>query len=341
MVEFAGYSMPVQYTSVLAEASQVRNNFGLFDVSHMARFSVVGIDALKTLDSIATADLQKLSDRQGTYSLICNPEGGTKDDVIIYRLTKNDYHVVANASNHQKIHDWIAGHKPSDVRLADDTSLTFMIAVQGPNAVASVAKVFSEPDALLASSMFGVCNGFINGAKVLIARSGYTGEDGVEIIGPAEAAVSIWETLQKLGGACCGLASRDTLRVEAGLPLYGHELSEEMSPLCAGLGWAISKTKTFIGSEAVASVRSVGAPSKLMGIQLEAKRLMSPGAEVIADGNTIGLVSSGVISPLLDAAIGFAFLTEPLAEGSKCFVNIRGNEVPATVANKRFYRRQK
>lgn len=341
MVEFAGYAMPVQYTSVLAESAAVRKEFGLFDVSHMARFSVVGSAAFDTLQCIATADLTKLADRQGTYSLVCNEAGGTRDDIIIYRVTETDYHVVVNASNHQKIHDWIQAHKPASLNLVDQTEETFMIAVQGPTAVESVASVFSEADILRASGLFGVTMGFIEGTEVFVARSGYTGEDGVEIIGPASAAVTIWNRLHDLGGANCGLASRDTLRVEAGLPLYGHELTEEMSPLCAGLGWAISKTKPFIGSEKVQSVRESGAPLKLVGIQLDSKRLMQPGGVVSFEGRAVGHISSGVVSPLLDAGIGFAFMSESLPEGTACEVELRGGNQPAQIANKRFFKRAK
>lgn len=341
MVEFAGFSMPVQYTSVLAESSAVRNQFGLFDVSHMARFAIVGDQAFPTLQAIATADLTKLEDRQGTYSLVCNEAGGTRDDVIIYRVTQNDYHLVANASNHQKIYEWILAHKPASLKLDDLTAETFMIAVQGPSAIEAVASVISEPDTLRESGLFGVTIGLIDNVEVFIARSGYTGEDGVEIIGPASAAVNVWNKLHAIGGCNCGLASRDTLRVEAGLPLYGHELTEEMNPLCAGLGWAISKTKPFIGSEAINQMRESGAPLKLVGIQLDSKRLMVPGANVYVEGQAVGTISSGVISPLLDAGIGFAFMSEPLPEGTACEVELRGGNQPAKVVNKRFFKRPK
>lgn len=339
MVEFAGYSMPVQYGGVLAEAKAVRTSAGLFDVGHMARFRITGEKAFDFLQNLVTNNLGKLSDGQGLYSLLCNESGGCIDDIIVYRMSQTDFRLVANASNHEKVARWMAGHQPTGVTIDDQTDATFMIAAQGPSAVDLVCSLISTPDQLRSSGMFGVTEAEFEGEKLFIGRSGYTGEDGVEMIGRADLAPRLWKALMALGAVSCGLASRDTLRVEAGLPLYGHELNDEMSPLCAGLGWAIAKDKPFVGSEMIAEVRASKPPLKLMGIKLESKRLLSGGAEVRVDGQNVGSVSSGVVSPVLDCGIAFAFLDPAVAEGTACEVDIRGQMTPALVTSKRFLKR--
>lgn len=335
MAEFAGYSMPIQYGGILAEAASVRESCGMFDVSHMARFRYRGNESLDFLQKVTSNDVSKLSDLSGQYSLLCNEAGGCIDDIIVYRITENEFLLVVNAANHQKDWDWMMNLKPDSVECLDETESTFMIAVQGPRAVDLISSL-SENPAIKSLPMFGVAQISIFGFTIFAARSGYTGEDGMELIGARTHAKALWKVLMDHQVTPCGLAARDTLRVEAGLPLYGHELSDEQSPLCAGLGWAISKSKPFIGSDAINQVRTNGIPEKLVGVKLASKRLITPPAQIFVDGKLVGQISSGVISPLLDCGIGFAFVMPETQLDSPCQIDLRGKLEPAQIVSKRF-----
>lgn len=341
MVPFAGYEMPVQYAGILAETEAVRTGTGIFDVSHMARLDIQGAGALAFLEHVTSNDVAKLEDGRGQYSLLPNAEGGTVDDIIVYRIAEGDYRMVVNASNHAKDVAWLRGHDTFDVTLDDVTAATFLIAVQGPTAASLVASLCSDATEITESPLFGTVETTLAGVSVLAARSGYTGEDGFEITGPADRASVVWQALLDAGATACGLGSRDTLRVEAGLPLYGHELSDDLSPIAAGLGWVVSKTKRFVGSEPINRARAEGVPRRLMGVTLGAKRLIPTGAAVSVDGRVVGEVSSGVVSPTLGKAIAFAFVDSDVPKGTACAVDLRGKPEPGEIVDKRFLKGRK
>lgn len=340
MVEFAGYLMPVQYQSVIAEAQAVRDKAGMFDVSHMARLRITGNDALTFLEAVTTNDVTKLTDGTGHYSLLPNHSGGLVDDIIVYRDGPTAFRMVVNASNHGKDVAHLVSENKWGVDIYDETSETAMIAVQGPAAADIVAKMAGDADALRNVPFFSTVQTTVAGIDCFCARSGYTGEDGYELVCASERAVELWDALVHAGVAPCGLGSRDTLRVEAGLPLYGHELADDLSPISAGLGWVISKTKEFVGSAEINKARAEGTPFKLQGIRMDAKRIPSQGMNVVVNGNQVGTVTSGVYSPLLGCGIAFAFIDSTVKLETPCEVEVRGKLEPGTIVSKRFFKRQ-
>lgn len=339
MVEFAGWEMPVQYGSVIAEGKAVREGAGMFDVGHMARLWFRGDRVLQFLEWITANDVASLEDGHGHYSLLPNPNGGLVDDIIVYRVNATTYRMVVNAANHQKDVAWIKSKNTFGVEIEDETMGTAMIAVQGPKAHEIVGSMCPDAAKLPDLPFFGTLNTTVAGVPCFAPRSGYTGEDGFELICGNDGAVQLWDALAAAGVAPCGLASRDALRVEAGLPLYGHELSDTMNPISAGLGWVISKSKEFIGSGPINEARANGTPTKLQGVRLNSKRLTAPGMKVFVDGKEAGEVSSGVYSPLLECGIAFAFIDSAVKQGTPCEVDIRGKMEPGTVVNKRFFKR--
>ena len=339
MVPFAGYEMPVQYTSILVESKAVREGAGMFDVSHMARLRFKGEQVLEFLERITSNDVAKLHDGQGQYSLLPNATGGCVDDIIVYRITEHEYAMVVNASNHAKDVAWIESQNSYRVEIIDETDDTAMIAVQGPTARSIVAKMSNNPGAIKGIGLFGIVNCDVAGIPCFAPCSGYTGEDGFELICPANRAEDLWNSLLANGVAACGLGSRDTLRVEAGLPLYGHELEDHLSPIAAGLGWVVSKTKEFIGSDMINAARVNGTDSKLQGIRLNTKRLIAPGMKVYIGEDEIGEVSSGVVSPLLDTGLAFAFIRSYVKLDTPCEIDVRGKREPGMVVSKRFFKR--
>lgn len=339
MVPFAGYSMPVQYQSVIAESKAVREGAGMFDVSHMARLRFTGDRVLEYLEWVTSNDVSKLGNGEGQYSLLPNEAGGVVDDIIVYRISDTEFRMVVNASNHEKDVAWLNAQNKFGVVMEDSTDETAMIAVQGPKAVSILQGLAGDSAAIGAAGMFGVVNTTIAGVSCFAARSGYTGEDGYEVICPSDQADAVWSSLLAAGVAPCGLGSRDVLRVEAGLPLYGHELNDTMSPLCAGLGWVIGKEKEFIGSQHIRAVKEAGIPLKLVGIKMEGKRLPMPEMEVTVDGEVVGQVSSGIYSPMMECGAAFAFIRPDLAFGAPCAIDMRGKMEPGTIVNKRFFKR--
>jgi aminomethyltransferase len=336
IVPFAGYEMPVQYSSIIAESKAVRESAGMFDVSHMARLTLRGAQVLEYLERVTVNDVSKLVDGQGQYSFLPNERGGVVDDIIVYRIHETEFKMVVNASNHAKDVAWLQSQNRESVEITDQTDETAMVAVQGPKAVAILAGLSDKPEALNSAPAFGVVSCRIGGVSCFAARSGYTGEDGYELICSAEEAELLWDTLLKAGVAACGLGSRDTLRVEAGLPLYGHELTDDLNPIAAGLGWVISKTKEFIGSGPINDARVNGTPRKLQGVALDSKRLLTPGMKVLVEGNEVGEVSSGVVSPTLDKALAFAFIDSGIKLNTPCTIDIRGKQEPGMIVSKRF-----
>ncbi len=336
MVTFAGYSLPVQYQGVIAESKVVRQAAGMFDVSHMARLRFHGARCVEFLEHVTTNDVAKLVDGTGQYSMLPNHEGGIVDDIIVYRLAENEFRMVVNASNHQKVTTWLSSQNNFGLTMEDLTVQTAMIAVQGPAATEILAKLAEFPDAMRSAPLFGVVHTDVAGVHCFAARSGYTGEDGFELICPADHAPRLWDALVEAEVVPCGLGSRDVLRVEAGLPLYGHELRDDLSPIAAGLGWVIGKEKQFIGSGPIQKARAEGTAHRLLGVKLETKRVAPEGSGVFVEGVQCGAVSSGIYSPTLDCGLAFAFIDREVGTGTACEVEIRGKLEPGTLVTKRF-----
>lgn len=340
MVEFAGYELPVQYSSVVAESKTVREVAGMFDVSHMARLHISGEESLEFLEKVTTHDVAPLDFGQGQYSLFPNEQGGVVDDLILYRLGESEFKLVVNAANHTKDVAHLKNYCPNSVEMVDETEETGMVAVQGPKATEILTSLCPDGEKLGDLPLFGVIETSFGGVSCFAARSGYTGEDGFELICKASETTKLWNALKDAGVLPCGLGSRDVLRVEAGLPLYGHELTDDLSPITAGLGWVISKEKEFLGSEKINFDRENKTDQMVKGIQLDSKRIPQPGLEVVVDGKSVGHVTSGVYSPLLECGIGFALIDRGVKFETPCSLDIRGRIEPGKVVNKRFFVRK-
>lgn len=341
MVEFAGWDMPVQYTGIVEEHTAVRTGVGLFDVSHMGRLSIGGPDALAFLQYVLTCDVASLKDFQARYGLLCNDAGGILDDVLVYRWPYG-WSMVVNASNRDKIVAWFARQKNGrNVEITDRTIATCMIAVQGPKALAACHGL-TEADASLLSYYHAAATRCL-GQQCVVSRTGYTGEDGVEFMIGAEYGVALWEELVRRGGVACGLGARDTLRLEAAMPLYGHELGEDSDPLQAGLGRSVKFDKgDFIGREALLRRRADAGLPVRVGLELAGKRIAREGSGVFRDGRPVGRVTSGTFSPTLQRVLAMAYV-EPAsaAPGTEVQIDVRGKTEAARVVPLPFYRRPK
>jgi aminomethyltransferase len=339
MVDFAGWDMPIQYTSIMEEHQAVRSAAGLFDISHMGRLSFGGPDALALIQKLYTNNAATLKDGQVRYGLICNEQGGIRDDVTVYRWPYG-YAMVVNASNRDKIVAWLAQHRGSStVEVRDQTFETGMIAVQGPRAL-ELCRGLTEADAGRLAYYFATPT-TCQGKPCVVSRTGYTGEAGVEYMVRADQARPLWEELVRRGARPCGLGARDVLRLEAAMPLYGHELSEEIDPFQAGLGWAVKMDKgDFIGRQALEQRRQDATRRQRVGLELEGKRIAREGAAVMCQGREVGKVTSGTFSPTLGKAIVMAYVDPPAtAPGTACEVDVRGKAAPAKVVPLPFYKR--
>ncbi|MEZ6057289.1 MAG: glycine cleavage system aminomethyltransferase GcvT [Planctomycetaceae bacterium] len=344
MVDFAGWEMPIQYSSIVEEHTAVRHAAGLFDIAHMGRLSFTGPQAAAFLDLLLTNDVTRLKTGMVRYSLVCNEAGGILDDVLVYRLSQDRYALVVNASNREKIVDWIGQHSPSfDVNLADRTLETFMLALQGPRSV----EILSQLTAANIGDMgyYTSIETTIGDVPVLLSRTGYTGEDGFEIDCPREAGVGLWESVLSAGAsfdiAPCGLGCRDTLRLEAAMPLYGHEMDETVDPLTAGLGFGVKLNRgEFIGKSALVEKSQRSDLPIRVGIELAGRRIAREGALLFHGDQQVGHVTSGTFSPTLQKAIGMAYVPKSLAAiGTEIEVDIRGKRETARVVPLPFYRR--
>jgi glycine cleavage system T protein (aminomethyltransferase) len=341
MVDFAGWDMPVQYTTITDEHHAVRTGVGLFDISHMGRLSFGGPDALALIQKIYTNNAATMKDCQARYGLICNDHGGIKDDVLVYRWPYG-YAMVVNASNRTKIVGWIEESMGSlNVQMQDQTLTTCMVAVQGPKAV-ELVKGLTEADAGKLAYYYAAPTRCM-GQQCVISRTGYTGEDGVEIMIGNAHGVALWEELVKRGAKPCGLGCRDSLRLEAAMPLYGHELSEDIDPFQAGLAWAVKMDKgDFRGKEALARRQKDASLRRRVGIEMKGKRIAREGAVLKAAGKPIGAVTSGTPSPTLAKPIAMAYVDSTYQTvGTPLIVDIRGNDEEAAVVPMPFYRRQR
>lgn len=339
LVDFAGWDMPVQYSSIVEEHTAVRTGCGLFDVSHMGRLSLTGPDALALVDHVFTNSAATMREGQVRYGLVCNPAGGVLDDILVYRWP-DGWGLVVNASNRDRILHWLTDHAAGrDVALRDHTRDTAMIAVQGPQAFARFAGLTEDDPAAL--KYYHALKTRYRGRPCVVSRTGYTGEDGLEIVTDADQAGAVWDELVARGGRPCGLGARDTLRLEAGMPLYGHELGEDIDPLQAGLAWAVKLDKgDFIGREALLRRRGDPTLRRRVGLELEGRRIAREGAGVTQSGREVGRVTSGTFSPTLQRVLAMAYVDPPaIPPGTSLEVDIRGQPAAARVVGLPFYRR--
>lgn len=342
MVEFGGWHMPVQYKSITDEHHAVRRAAGLFDIAHMGRLRFSGPDREKCLDHLLTNDVASLKRGQVRYSLICNEAGGVLDDVLVTRF--EGWHLlVVNASNRLKIVDWVEQHRAGfDVQIEDKSAEWSMLALQGPRSVELLAPLVGADIAGL-RYYFG-CEADVLGQRGVISRTGYTGEEGFEVILPNDHANKLWEALIERGASAgllpCGLGCRDTLRLEAAMPLYGHELSESIDPISAGLSFAVKpQVKEFIGKAALLAKPQPPAKQRV-GLELAGRRIAREGAQVLAGQVDIGEVTSGTFSPTLEKPIAMAYIERAAAIlNANVEVDIRGQSERATIVKLPFYRR--
>jgi aminomethyltransferase len=337
LVPFAGWNMPVQYASIISEHSAVRQNAGIFDISHMGQFLVSGPTAEAWLNRMLTNNIAKLAIGCGQYSLMLNDNGGVIDDLIAYRSGETDYFLVVNASMIDEDFAWLASHQDAQVILRNESALWAGLAVQGPLAQPIFATVCPE-DPLPARN--GIAT---TAAGAIVCRTGYTGEDGFEFFCPTDQAHAWWNKFLAAGAAPCGLGARDSLRLEMGYPLNGSDLSPERTPVEAGLGLFCDLTKPdFIGRETLARQKTDGPAVKLTAIQYTGKgappRAHYPVAN--SDGHIIGELTSGVLSPSLMTGIGMAYLPTAFSQpGTPLLIEVRGTRYPAHVVKKPFYKK--
>ena len=343
MVEFAGFDMPVQYQGVLEEHAAVRNAVGMFDVSHMGEITLEGPRALETAQRLVTNDLSKCSDGQAQYSALCNEKGGVIDDIIVYRFSPERLFICVNASGRGKDFDWMREHAGEGVAVSQRSDDWAQIAVQGPQAPKLVDSL-CEPR-VLDLAYYHFREATVAGVRgCIVARTGYTGEDGFEVFVPPTGARRLWDALLEKGVVPCGLGARDSLRLEVAYRLYGNDMDEEHTPLEAGLGWIVKLDKPggFVGAEALRKQKAEGLKRKLVGFKLTGKGIARHGYPVRASGSAdhVGEVTSGTMSPILKEPIGLAYLPASLSgEGTAFDVEIRGKPVAAVVVRTPFVKK--
>lgn len=345
MVPFAGYNMPVRYSSDLEEHHAVRKAVGIFDVSHMGEFLVQGPGALALIQSLTSNDAAKLSDGKVQYSCLPNQDGGIVDDLLVYRFAEEDYMLVVNASNIQKDWDWISQHNTAGVKLQDISDDTALFAVQGPLAIAALQPLTSLD--LGGMPYYSFAKGEFAGVPdVIVSATGYTGSGGFEIYVPNARARQVWDQIMAAGKPQgikpIGLGARDTLRLEMGYCLYGNDITDTTSPLEAGLGWITKFNKKFINSESLQRQQQEGLPRKLVGFEMLEQGIPRAHYEILdAAGEMIGEVTSGTQSPSLGKGVGMGYVrTEHSKPGAEVFIKIRNKLLPARVVKLPFFKPQ-
>lgn len=340
IVPFAGWLLPVQYSGVVAEHMAVRTACGLFDVSHMGELMLRGKDALKNLNNLLTNDYTDLQVGHCRYSMMCYDNGGVVDDVIVYKCSEEAYLIVANASNCEKDAEWITKHLTGDCTMENISDSMAQVALQGPKAEAILAKLSTT---IPASNYTFIEEGNVDGIKGIVSRTGYTGEDGFEIYCDSADAVALWDKLLEAGKdeglIPCGLGARDTLRLEAGMPLYGHELSEDINPYEAVLGFFVKMDKPdFIGKAALESARPVS--RRRVGLKVTGRGIIREHCDVYDGDEKIGMVTSGTLCPFVGQAVGMATVPVAYKEiGTQLTVDVRGRKVAVEVIKTPFYKR--
>ncbi|MFD0697946.1 glycine cleavage system aminomethyltransferase GcvT [Paenibacillus sp. GCM10027628] len=345
VIDFGGWELPVQFAGIQKEHDAVRQQAGLFDVSHMGEVLVKGADSLTFLQNLTTNDVSKLEAGQCQYSLMCYPNGGVVDDLLVYKLAENSYMLVINASNIDKDIDWMQQVLTGNVELTNVSDDMAMLALQGPHAEQTLAKVTDAPIQSLKAFRF-LQDANVKGIQALVSRTGYTGEDGFELYIDKDDAIKLWNVLlsagQDLDLMPAGLGARDTLRFEARLPLYGQELSKDITPLEAGLSFFVKLDKgDFIGRDVLVEQKANGTPRKLVGIEMVERGIPRPHYAVYADGKQIGEVTTGTQSPTYKTNVGLALIDSAYsALGTEVNVEIRGAQVKAKVVTTPFYKRK-
>lgn len=338
LVDFAGWEMPLQYTSVRAEELAVRERAGLFDVSHMGRFEVRGEGAGEFLQGLVTNDLSRIGDGQAQYNLLCDDRGGVLDDLVVYR--GNPWRIVVNAANLESDRTWLRDHAPAGIRIEDRSRDLALVALQGPDAEVLLAG--QGVQVVKGLGFFGWTEATVAGVpEVLISRTGYTGEDGFELFVPAERVGQVWDALVEAGATPAGLAARDVLRLEAGLRLHGNDMGPKVNPYEAGLGWVVKLRKDeFVGRGALAGIKEAGPARKLVGVRGEGRTIPRHGDPVVnQEGAAIGEVTSGTWSFWLKEGIGMALLQRPaIPENGRLQLMQRGQRAAAAMAGLPFYR---
>lgn len=343
LVPFGGWEMPIQYKSILAESRAVRSGAGIFDVSHMGRVEIEGPGAAQFLDRVLSVNVPRLREGRARYNVICNAEGGIIDDCIIYRRGEESFLLIPNAGNTPQVLQWLDKWNPHNdqMQLEDVTSKFAMIAYQGPNAIDSLGPT-SDAD-LSQVRPFTFIMTRIAGVEAFVARTGYTGEDGVELIVPSEDAQTIWQHLVDLGGVPCGLGARDVLRMEAGLMLHGSDMDTTVNPYEAALEKFVNPDRDgYVAGEALRRIRDEGVSRKIVGFKMVERGIPRHGYAILDGSAEIGNVTSGGHSPTLDMSIGLGYVpTDYSAVGTRISVDIRGRSVAAEITTLPFYTRRR
>jgi aminomethyltransferase len=350
MVDFGGWDMPVQYPAgTIEEHLRTRNHAGLFDVSHMGEIDVRGADAIALVSYLTSNDPSKLIDGQAQYSALTTPEGTVVDDLLVYRFADDHLLLVVNAGTTEKDWDWITSHRRNeDAELRNVSSDYCQLALQGPDALAILGRLTDLP--LSGIKYYHFTEGQVDGVPAIVSRTGYTGEDGFEVYADASKAEHIWNKLLEAGDfgsetgvLPCGLAARNTLRLEAGMALYGHEIDETTTLLEANLGWICKLNKgEFIGRELLAKQKEAGMPRRLVGFEVTERGIARDGQDVMINGERLGKVTSGSPAPFLKKNIGMAYVPSEFAnEGQQIQIDVRGKPVGAQIVRTPFYKRER
>lgn len=350
MVDFGGWDMPVQYPAgTIEEHLRTRNHAGLFDVSHMGEIAVRGADAIALVNHLTSNDASKLSDGQAQYSALTTPEGTVVDDLLVYRFAADHLLLVVNAGTTEKDWEWITSHRQhEEPQLKNVSSDYCQLAIQGPEALGILARLTDLP--LSEIKYYHFTEGQVDGVPAVVSRTGYTGEDGFEVYAAADKAEQIWNKLLDAGNfgtdtgvLPCGLAARNTLRLEAGMALYGHEIDESTTLLEANLGWICKLNKgEFIGRDALAKQKEAGVLRRLVGFEVIERGIARDGQDVVINGEKLGKVTSGSPAPYLKKNIGMAYVPTALAvEGQPIQIDVRGKAVGAQIVKTPFYKRAK
>ena len=341
-IGFSGWEMPVQFSSITQEHQAVRNGAGMFDISHMGAFTFKG-NVLDQIQRLVPSDLSRLKPGQAQYTVLLNPDGGIIDDLIFYYQDgegdRQSWVTIVNAATIDKDKDWMLKHLDlNQLEFEDLSPSKVLIAVQGPKAAGHVERILQKP--LDRVKAFEHGDASYNGESVFVARTGYTGEDGFELLCSKEVGRSLWTGLIESGVVPCGLGARDTLRLEAAMALYGQDMNDSISPLEAGLGWLVHLDKgDFIGRSVLESQKSTGVSKRLIGLQLEGRNIARHDYKVMNAGVEVGIVTSGTLSPTLGYPVALAYVPTEFAKiGTVLEVEIRGKLYPATVVKKPFYK---
>ena len=339
LVPFAGWEMPVQYEGMREEHSAVRTHAGMFDVSHMGEVEVEGPGALAFLQRVLSNDVAAIELGGAQYSCLCAEDGGVLDDLFAYRLGGDRYLIVTNSANHEADLAWLGRwSRGFDVSVRDVADRYAMLAVQGPHARAIVARALG----IELPARMRVATARVGNRPALVCGTGYTGEDGVELLIDPEVAPPIWAELLDAGVVPCGLGARDTLRLEVCFHLHGNDLTPDRNPIEAGLGWCCKEGTGFVGSEAVALARAEGTAERLVPFKIEGAGIPRKDNPVMLDEERVGTVTSGTFSPSLEVGIGMAYVRSDLAEpGTEVEIDVRGKRRPARIASKPLYRKEK